>query len=302
MRLHRRMGWLLVAWLCARGAAAAAPAQGVLHVFAVAHADDWALFMNPTVFECLKQPGARTLLIHTTAGDAGLGSQGGAQAFYLAREAAALQALRFLLHASAQRPEQRSEPLPTLQPVTIQGHRLQRWRHGERVSAYFLRLPDGGTRGKGYATTGHASLSRLLEGKINSIEAVDGSARYRGRSDLQATLQALIQQEQRANEALVLHLADPEARLNRHDHADHLATTQTVQGANLPCLEQRLYLTYASSRQPAHLSLEDTLIEAGTWGVLTTVLGDWGFASTWDAEHNAWLGRNLWRVQPCALP
>ncbi|MGV3524003.1 MAG: PIG-L family deacetylase [Candidatus Sericytochromatia bacterium] len=298
MKLRWLLALLWVASMGQGGAAAPAAPEQVLHVFAVAHPDDWALFMNPTVFESLKQPGARTLLIHSTAGDAGLGSQGGARAFYLAREAAALQALRFLLYASAQR----AEPLLTLQPVTIQGHTLQRWRHGERVSAYFLRLPDGGTRGKGYATTGHASLGRFLDGTLAQLEAVDGSTRYQSRADLLATLQALMLQEQRSNERLVLHLADPEARLNRHDHPDHLATTQAVQAANVPCLEQRLYLTYASSRQPAHLSREEALIEAGTWGALTTVLGDWGFASTWDEEHNAWLGRNLWRVQPCALP
>ena len=38
-----------------------------------AHEDDWQLFMNPSAFEDVVSGAAKTVFIHLTAGDAGLG-------------------------------------------------------------------------------------------------------------------------------------------------------------------------------------------------------------------------------------
>jgi len=42
-----------------------------------AHQDDWQLFMNPSAFEDVAGGAAKTVFVHVTAGDAGLGTDSG---------------------------------------------------------------------------------------------------------------------------------------------------------------------------------------------------------------------------------
>ena len=41
--------------------------------FVSAHQDDWQLFMNPNVYESIKSEADKNVIIHTTAGEAGMG-------------------------------------------------------------------------------------------------------------------------------------------------------------------------------------------------------------------------------------
>ncbi len=62
-----------------------------------AHEDDWQLFMNPSAFQDVINGAAKTVFVHLTAGDAGLGVGLGGRKnpFYLARENGAEAAIRF---------------------------------------------------------------------------------------------------------------------------------------------------------------------------------------------------------------
>ena len=66
-----------------------------------AHEDDWQLFMNPSAFQDVINGAAKTVFVHMTAGDAGLGiGRGGRKhPFYLARENGAETAIRFMADA-----------------------------------------------------------------------------------------------------------------------------------------------------------------------------------------------------------
>jgi hypothetical protein len=68
-----------------------------------AHQDDWQLFMNPSAFEDVAGAAAKTVFVHVTAGDAGLGTGSGGRAYpyYLAREHGADRAIRFMADADA---------------------------------------------------------------------------------------------------------------------------------------------------------------------------------------------------------
>src|SRR5690349_17681391 len=63
-----------------------------------AHEDDWQLFMNPSAFQDVTGGAAKTVFVHVTAGDAGLGvGRGGRKhPLYLARENGAEAAIRFM--------------------------------------------------------------------------------------------------------------------------------------------------------------------------------------------------------------
>src|SRR4051794_17735594 len=65
-----------------------------------AHEDDWQLFMNPSAFEDVTG-GVKTVFVHVTAGDAGLGTGVGGRKhpLYLARENGAESAIRFMADA-----------------------------------------------------------------------------------------------------------------------------------------------------------------------------------------------------------
>ena len=68
-----------------------------------AHEDDWQLFMNPSAFQDVINGAAKTVFVHLTAGDAGLGIGLGGRKhpFYLARENGAEAAIRFMADAEA---------------------------------------------------------------------------------------------------------------------------------------------------------------------------------------------------------
>jgi hypothetical protein len=53
-----------------------------------AHEDDWQLFINPSAFQDVIKGATKTVFVHLTAGDAGLGTGLGGRKhpFYLARE------------------------------------------------------------------------------------------------------------------------------------------------------------------------------------------------------------------------
>jgi hypothetical protein len=78
-----------------------------------AHEDDWQLFVNPSAFQDVMNGAAKTVFVHLTAGDAGLGvGKGGRKhPFYLARENGAEAAIRFMADAEATPGERIAAPM-----------------------------------------------------------------------------------------------------------------------------------------------------------------------------------------------
>src|SRR5271167_860109 len=171
-------------------AATSALAASSTNFYVVAHEDDWQLFMGLNA--ALDVPGAdsKTVFVHITAGDAGLGTGTGGtpMPYYLARENEALSAIRFLANLGVVG----SGPSGAASTITINGKNLHRVVYRNTV-AYFLRLPDGNVNGgKGYPSTGNQSLLLLDLGAIREISAIDGSAVYFGWADLVETLRGIL--------------------------------------------------------------------------------------------------------------
>src|SRR5215470_865301 len=193
MRISRQ-----VAAACLAGAVlanAAAQADEVkrpdkVSFYFAAHEDDWQLFMNPSAFQDVIKGAAKTVFVHLTAGDAGLGTGLGGRKhpFYLARENGAEAAIRFMADADGAPGERVAEPM------MFNGHSIYRVSYRNTVG-YFLRVPDGNASGAGYAVTGFQSLKRLAAGDTGTLRAVDGSTTYHGWDDLVATLRRIIAYE-----------------------------------------------------------------------------------------------------------
>ncbi len=269
----------------------------MVSIFAVAHQDDWQLFMNPTAYHGMDEPQEKAVFIHVTAGDAGAGAGGdGPVPYYLAREEGALRAVRFMANAAD----------PTIgkgakmESATVMrgGHGVQRYAYANAV-VYFLRLPDGNiVSGKVY-TPHPESLTRLRSGDAATSGTVEQSARYEGWQDLLDTLNDIVTYERVAGSGLRLHIAELDEELNPGDHPDHRAVAFAMEDVakRHPCAPVYRHLEYHTKTKPQNVTGTDYMIDLGTWGATASGLSDNYAKATWEPEHNAWLGREYFRIQ-----
>jgi len=127
-----------------------------------AHPDDDIIFGNPTISEAIAA-GQCVRTVFLTAGDAGRGLD-----YTHARELGILRAYNVM---------RGSEGLWDESVITLDsGMRVDRLTpQGDgRVSVLFVRLPDGNITDGGFAATGYATMSKLLDGSIASLAPIDG--------------------------------------------------------------------------------------------------------------------------------
>ncbi len=276
------------------GKVAVAPSK--VSFYFAAHEDDWQLFMNPNAFNDVMGGSRKTVFLHVTAGDAGLGagSNGREHPFYLARENGALQAIRFMVDAD-KNPIKDSEG-----PVSFNGHSIFRVRYGNAVS-YFLRLPDGGS-GVGFAGTNFQSLKRFEDGDIATMAAVDGSANYKGWKDLVDTVQHIVSFERGHSLVAQINIADLDSSINPRDHADHLATAKLALDAtkDMSCLSRASYVDYASAKLPANLGSQDRDMKSAVFAVTLDGIIDLDHRTAWHHYDGFYSGRQYFRVQQAA--
>jgi len=276
--------------LLALASSAATAATPTTSFYAVGHQDDWQLFMNPNAFNDVRETTARTVIVHTTAGDAGVGTgnAGRSQPYYLAREEGALRALRFMKSAYrdvGQQQLQRTVP-------TINGHPVVRYASADgRAVMYFLRLPDGGVGGS-------QSLA-LLKTAGTPVSAIDGSTTYSTWANFTATLAALVRAEASGSIDVWFNLADTDATLNPGDHTDHIYTSQAMQEARAAlstCINQALYVEYDTKNRAENIGGNNLLTKVATWGATNSGIADMDHANSFDNDHNPWLTRTYYRV------
>ncbi|MGQ0683793.1 hypothetical protein [Bradyrhizobium sp.] len=268
-----------------------------------AHQDDWQLFMNPSAFRDVIGAAAKTVFIHVTAGDAGLGTGTGKRKhpLYLARDNGAEQAVRFMADAEA-------EPgSGTASTTPFNGHPIYRVSYRNTVS-YFLRVPDGSPLGTGYVHTGFQSLKRLADGDNGTLAAVDGSTAYHGWNDLVGTLREIIRRERGQARLVQLNVAELDPHINPGDHSDHLMTAKAAIAAarDLPCIRIVSYVDYASSKLPENLDPHERDMQSSVFAVTLAGVQALGQPTSWRHYDRSYVGRNYFRVQEepgnCALP
>lgn len=259
-----------------------------------AHEDDWQLFMNPSAFQDVINGAAKTVFIHMTAGDAGLGMGLGGRKhpFYLARENGAETAIRFMADADDIPAERIAAHM------SFNGHSIYRVSYRNTVS-YFLRVPDGNPLGTGYYDTGFQSLKRLASGENNTLVAIDGSTVYHGWNDLVSTLREILDSERGRAPAVQLNVAELDARINPNDHSDHLMTAKAALGAvrDLACVRRVSYVDYASSRLPENLNSQQRDMESSVFAVTLAGVLALDHRTSWHHYDKSFVGRNYFRVK-----
>jgi hypothetical protein len=259
-----------------------------------AHQDDWQLFMNPSAFEDVAGGAAKTVFVHVTAGDAGLGTGSGGRQYpyYLARENGAESAMRFMADADVTLASEAASHM------TFNGHAVYRTSYG-RTIGYFLRVPDGHPLGGGYGGTGWQSLRRLAEGQIGTLTAIDHSAAYLGWSDLVATVRAIMAFERDGARLLQINVADPDPRQNPGDHSDHLTTSRLAldAAADLGCVRRVYFVDYASARLPENLDTRQRDIESAVFAATVAGVQALDHIPDWRHYYQTYVGRNYFRVE-----
>jgi LmbE family N-acetylglucosaminyl deacetylase len=261
--------------------------------FFAAHQDDWPLFMNPDAFKAVIA-GSKCVFIHVTAGDGGLGlgSGGRKHPLYLAREHGAESAIRFMADSDNQAPtnSQSSVTIFCSHPI-----RCVRYRN---TAAYFLRLPDGGTDGEGYAATGRQSLKRFADSQIDTLTAVDDTARYESWRGLVATLRAIIDFERGQASTVELHVPELDPARNANDHPDHLMTAKAALEAASSLHARRIHhLGYASGALPENLGGEERDMKAAVYAVTLAGVMALDHPTAWQHYDSSFVGRNYQRVE-----
>lgn len=285
---------------CVLAAFAAAPALAddarrpdKVSFYFAAHADDWQLFMNPSAFQDVVESARKTVFIHMTAGDAGLGSgrNGRKHPFYLARENGAENAIRFMADA---------DNIPAEKNVGVlifNGHPIYRVAYRNTVS-YFLRVPDGEGSGNGYSQTGFQSLKQLAE-RNRPLWSIDGSTIYSDWNDLVATIAAIMSYERGRTSLVQLNVADPDPRYNPFDHSDHLMTAKAAldAAAGMACVRRVYYVDYASSRLPENLDAHQRDMESSVFAVTLSGVMAFDHPTSWRHYDKSFVGKNYFRVE-----
>jgi hypothetical protein len=96
--------------------------------------------------------------------------------------------------------------------------------------SYFLRLPDGGSAGDGYAATGNNSLKKLQSGAIQNLKSVDGANTYSNWTNLTETIQAIVIAERNNNMAWV-HTGSQDQIVNPGDNSDRILSSKAIKDA-----------------------------------------------------------------------
>ncbi len=282
-----------VLWLGTPAVAAEDARPDRVSFYFAAHQDDWQLFMNPSAFQDVVNGAAKTVFIHMTAGDAGLGMGLGGRKhpFYLARENGAETAIRFMADAD-DIPAER-----VAHHMAFNGHPIYRVSYRQTVS-YFLRVPDGNPLGTGYFDSGYQSLKRLADGDNTTLAAIDGSTVYSGWKDLTATVRAIVDYERGRVPAVQINVAELDPRLNPRDHSDHLMTAKAALAAikNLACVRRVSYVNYASSRLPENLNPHQRDMESSVFAVTLAGVLALDHRTSWQHYDRSFVGRNYFRV------
>ena len=191
-------------------AAQACAGDTVLTVWA--HPDDDIIFGNPTISDAIAA-GECVRTVFLTAGDAGKGLD-----YTHSRELGILRAYNHMRGVDG---------LWDSAVVTLDsGLRMERLtpQNDPRLSVMFVRLPDGNITDGGFDATGHATLSKLLDGGIATLGPIDGGPVV-DRAQLSASLSEI---------AAALHPARTLTHVPRGsayapgDHPDHSAVGTLV--------------------------------------------------------------------------
>lgn len=181
----------------------------------VAHQDDDILFTNPDLQRNIDS-GDCIRTIYLTAGDGGMNEK-----YWEGRERGAIAAYSHMAQV---------DPTDWVYRIyKVTGHayvNIATPRHDRSISLIFMRLPDGGLQGEGFASSNFTNLPKLYGGIVQNITSVDGQSSY-ANNDITSTLVSLMSYYKPS----VIRSQSSDNSSSLPDHADHIAVSHYAQEA-----------------------------------------------------------------------
>ncbi|WP_423919431.1 DUF7402 domain-containing protein [Frigoribacterium sp. 2-23] len=205
----------------------------------LAHQDDDLLFESKNLVSDLTA-GKCVTTVYVTAGDAGRGTT-----YWKSREQGAQAAYAKMLGVTNSW---------TTSTTKLNGKSIGKaqLKANTGVNLIFLRLPDGGLDGNGFAATGHTSLPQLYQGVISSISTVDGLSSY-----TLATLKSQLLSIMTTLKPTAINTLDYKGPIDDGDHPDHHTVgyiVQTVQAGYTTPHTFAGYMGYPIAALPSNLT------------------------------------------------
>ncbi|OUJ73450.1 PIG-L family deacetylase [Hymenobacter crusticola] len=261
--------------------------------YIVAHQDDWQLFMGSHAYDDIQRPKTKVIIICLTAGQA---NEPG-DAYWQSREVGCRASIQAAADLSTQ-----MGPDSLFGEETVNTHLVHTFRH-KNVVAYFLRLPDGGFNGKGFARGNFQSVRQFKNGKGGPLTSIDKTASYATWEDLTETVHRIVQRESAGTKCTWVHTPDPNETYNPDDHPDHrmAGVIARIATADQDC-RQLLYVEYASSKKPENLSADEKAHQSLLFAAYCKGQVRAGQVTEWNEAHLKWLGRQYFRMRHNADP
>jgi GlcNAc-PI de-N-acetylase len=228
-----------------------------MSVYLSAHQDDWQLFMTPEISIDIADKNCRTIIIQTTAGDAGKD-----EGYWKAREKAAVESLVFRLSTDIGIKKNQIEK--TFLSHTITGIDIN------NCAIYFLRLPDGGFDGSGFDKYEYQSMEKLRRGLIPHINSVDKKNQITSWKDATQLIDLIIISEinssglEQRERYIELHFPEINLQLNPDDHNDHKNTAELIISSHsYNQFRKRSYVHYEILNIKSKISQEELFWKTG---------------------------------------
>ncbi|QEV98673.1 hypothetical protein F6J84_00080 [Microbacterium caowuchunii] len=216
------------------------PCPGDTLVSFWAHYDDDLIFGNPELDRAL-QAGDCVRTFFFTYSDAGEG-----ESTYASEREAGIRAAYDVMRGSSGPWTDRTIQLASGAVLT-----MSRPVDDDRITLFFLRLPDGGLAGATFEYTGEQTLTKLNSGELLSLRTLD-TGRSVSRATLEKTVRELIEGYDAAT--VLTHQPTP-SDSGTPDHPDHRAVGEIVSAAVAQDLADRVRyaLGYPSDAQPVNV-------------------------------------------------
>ncbi|MBD8206323.1 PIG-L family deacetylase [Microbacterium sp. CFBP 8790] len=207
-----------------------------------AHADDDIIFANPALAGAIRS-GGTVRAVYVTAGDAGRGL------VYAEKREAGIRAAYDCMRGS-------TAPWATTQIELHSGARVTRFVPSDdpRLSITVLRLADGNLDATGFASTGSAGLTQLINGTTPTLHPIDGAPAY----TLDMLTATLAELADAARPQRVSTNVPHGSAFARGDHPDHSAVGSLMRAivptVGIPAAAVSYFVGYPSKREPANVT------------------------------------------------
>lgn len=260
-----------------------------IDIFIHAHPDDIELFMGIATKKAIDN-GHKIVMLLATSGDGG--------ARYHLMESASRKIVRYyesrlIAHDEAIKYLLNTQKNAVTHCELVGGHILTYGVFNDQVWSYNLMLPDG-YKGVGFESNKFETLEKLYNGKITSIDSIDGNY-YQGLDDLKNTIQNMLLTHTKTCQHITFHIPECDEEKNKGAHSDHFYVSRLmndiIKSGVFGSVSVNMYSDYINGTKPINLPPEIEKFHRALNDVMDNVLIANGRPESVRTLHLGFLGK-----------